>query len=188
LFGVSDGKFLLVQEFANSGFWLPGGGVDAGENLAKAATRETLEEAGISVRLTGVLRVEHSPSKHGKRPYVRLRVIYYGEPVDEKQLPKSIPDYESVGAVWVAASEVSSLPLRGSEPKEWIDYLMAGGAIYPLSILTAEGDHALPVPPTTTRALQPLQPSAHPTTAATVAAAAATATSAAANALPNSKK
>ena len=27
----SDGRFLLVQEFAREGFWLPGGRVDAGE-------------------------------------------------------------------------------------------------------------------------------------------------------------
>jgi hypothetical protein len=26
----SDGRFLLVQEFCNSGFWLPGGRVDPG--------------------------------------------------------------------------------------------------------------------------------------------------------------
>ena len=42
-------QILLVQEFAKSGYWLPGGRVDAGEDLARAAERETLEEAGVAL-------------------------------------------------------------------------------------------------------------------------------------------
>ncbi len=38
-----------------------------------------MEEAGINVKLTGVLRIEHTP----KKGYCRLRVIFYGEPIDE---------------------------------------------------------------------------------------------------------
>jgi len=138
----SDGKFLLVQEFCHSGFWLPGGRVDPGEDLVIAAVRETKEEAGIDVELTGILRWEWSPHNHPKKPYVRMRVIFYGKPRDEKQLPKSVPDYESMGAVWAHAQEVapgSGLPLRGREPQEWFAYVAAGGQIYPLSLLRPEG-------------------------------------------------
>eukprot|EP00775_Hariotina_reticulata_P005149 gene5149-5389_t len=35
----SDGKFLMPQEFAGAGYWLPGGGVDPGETLSAAAHR-----------------------------------------------------------------------------------------------------------------------------------------------------
>ncbi len=33
--------------------------------------------------------------------YVRLRLIFFARPRDEAQLPKSVPDYESLGAAWV---------------------------------------------------------------------------------------
>ena len=46
-----DGKYLLVEEFANKGYWLPGGKVDPGESLSKAAIRECKEEAGIDIKL-----------------------------------------------------------------------------------------------------------------------------------------
>jgi ADP-ribose pyrophosphatase YjhB (NUDIX family) len=41
--------------------------------------------------------------------------------------PKTLPDWETAGACWVAAEELSSIPLRsGSEPCRWFP-LLAGG-------------------------------------------------------------
>lgn len=40
----------MTQEFAGSGYWIPGGGVDEGETLAQGAVRECWEEAGVQVR------------------------------------------------------------------------------------------------------------------------------------------
>jgi ADP-ribose pyrophosphatase YjhB (NUDIX family) len=127
-----DGKYLLVQEFAQSGYWLPGGRVDNSENLEVAAIRETQEEAGVDINLIGVLTIQFN------HPHGRLRVIYYAEPKDKNQKPKSIPDYESVGASWVSPEELNKIPLRGNEPLIWIDYLEKGGQIYPLSVFTRE--------------------------------------------------
>ncbi|KAF6254460.1 NUDIX hydrolase domain-like protein [Scenedesmus sp. NREL 46B-D3] len=167
----SDGKFLMTQEFAGSGFWVPGGGVDAGESLEEGAVRECLEEAGVAVALRGILDLE---SHHGG---AWRRVIFLAEPVpaaaaaaacadgsstmsctggaaggclqqQQQQQdpgsssssqgrsslgahpccsPKTLPDWESAGACWVAASELSQLPLRNaSEPCRWFS-LLAGG-------------------------------------------------------------
>src|SRR5207253_856109 len=55
----SDSRYLLVQEFAESGYWLPGGKIDPGESLITAAIRETKEEGGIDIRLTGILKIEY---------------------------------------------------------------------------------------------------------------------------------
>jgi 8-oxo-dGTP pyrophosphatase MutT (NUDIX family) len=134
------GKFLLCQEFANQGFWCPGGAVDAGELLSVAAKRETLEEAGIDVDLKGILSVEYNPigKDHKQHNLIRLRVIFYAEPsaLGLTQLPKSIPDFESAGACWCTAEEVMGrIKLRGSEPRRWAKYLLEGGAIHPLSLL-----------------------------------------------------
>lgn len=66
-----DGKVLLARR-ANDpwrGFWtLPAGFVDAGEDPARAAERECLEECGLQVQVTGLLDViagqEHPRGAH----------------------------------------------------------------------------------------------------------------------------
>lgn len=85
----SKNQFLSVLECGNQGWWVPGGGVDPGETCHQAALRECVEEAGINIVLKGVLRIENNFTGH----YMRHKVIYYAEPVDEKQPPKSQPDH-----------------------------------------------------------------------------------------------
>ena len=41
------GKYLVVNETKNRGWWIPGGAVDAGETFRTAAMRECIEEAGV---------------------------------------------------------------------------------------------------------------------------------------------
>src|SRR4051812_21976008 len=90
-------QFLLVHERKHGQLWyLPAGRVEPGESFADAAVRETLEEAGIPVRITGVIRVDHSPSPVG----ARMRVIFLADPAADTP-PKSVPDDESLGAAWV---------------------------------------------------------------------------------------
>jgi ADP-ribose pyrophosphatase YjhB (NUDIX family) len=66
----------------------------AGEDFAQAAIRETEEEAGLTVELTGVLRVEFTPARSARKNYCRMRVIFAAKPRDPAQMPKSVPDYE----------------------------------------------------------------------------------------------
>ncbi|KNC55593.1 NUDIX hydrolase [Thecamonas trahens ATCC 50062] len=130
-----DGAILVVQEFDDQGFWLPGGRVDPGEGLAAAAVRETREEAGIDVRLTGILRMEFFP-----RPrYVRQRIVFLAEVEDPNQRPKTVPDFQSAGAAWATLDELRQVSLRGSEPLVWATYLSRGGRASPLSLLHEAG-------------------------------------------------
>lgn len=131
----SDGKFLLVQEVANWGWWLPGGRINQNEDLIQSALRETKEEAGIDAKITGILRWEYN----AREDDARMRVIFYGEPIDDNQEPKTLPDFESMGAAWVDVPQLQKLPLRGHEPTDWFNYVQQGGAIYPISMLTHEG-------------------------------------------------
>ena len=74
-------QYLLVHESKNGQPWyLPAGRVEPGETLTAAAIRETLEETGIPIRLTGLIRVEHTAYPGG----ARVRVIYLAEPVSER--------------------------------------------------------------------------------------------------------
>lgn len=138
----TDGKFLMVQEYSNSGFWLPGGRAENGESLQQAALRECLEEAGVLIELKGVLsflyRSTEADPRDGPRGrgVTRMTCIFYAEPIAEPaQHGKTLPDYESVGACWVALDELPGLALRGSEPRKWFRYVAEGGDIYPMKLL-----------------------------------------------------
>ena len=50
---------MAVNETRNRGWWLPGGHVDRGDDFVSSAHRETQEEGGIDIVLTGVLQVQH---------------------------------------------------------------------------------------------------------------------------------
>lgn len=134
--------WLAVDESRQRGWWLPGGHVDPGGNHIEAAVRETKEEAGMDVTLVGILRIENNISREG----ARQRVIFYAEPTDPSQEPKSIPDKESEGATWLTVEQLeekrSLSPgrggLRGTELLDWARYIEDGGTIYPLSLLSSE--------------------------------------------------
>jgi phosphatase NudJ len=106
----ADGRFLIVNEPAGMcasgrpGYWLPAGRLDAGETLAEAAARECLEEAGVAVRPLGLLRL----MAEGDAPRV-VRAALLVEPVGEGAAAKTVPDYESAGAIWARVEELSEL-------------------------------------------------------------------------------
>jgi len=128
-------RFLLIQESKYGEPWyLPGGRVESGESFTDAAVRETLEEAGIPVRVTGVIRIEHSPSPAG----ARMRILFLAEPTDDTP-PKSEPDDESLRAAWVSLDELGAYRLRGAEVAALFAYVAAGGPVYPPELLQPEG-------------------------------------------------
>ncbi|PYP66527.1 MAG: NUDIX hydrolase [Gemmatimonadetes bacterium] len=128
-------RFLLVQERKHGQRWyLPAGRAEPGESLAEAAARETLEESGVKVRLTGVLRVEHSPSPRR----ARLRAVYLAEPSGDTTT-KQEPDDESLRAEWVSLSELDQYEMRGPEVEQLLRYVANGGKCSPLDIIQEEG-------------------------------------------------
>ena len=74
-----DGQVLLTRRVntPQQGLWtFPGGFVDAGEDPARAAERECLEETGLTVEITGLIDVlsgqEHPRGAH-------ILILYRGE-------------------------------------------------------------------------------------------------------------
>lgn len=128
-------RFLVVRERKHGQLWyLPAGRVERGESFAQAALRETMEEAGIAVTLEGVLRVEHAPGRDSNR----MRVFFVARPSDDAP-PKSVADQHSLEARWVTVEELAGLPMRGDEVKAAFEYVLAGGTVYPLGVITEEG-------------------------------------------------
>lgn len=121
-------------------WFLPAGRVEPGETLAEGARREALEETGVPVVLEGVLRVEHSPSSDGE---ARLRVFFVARPASDAP-PLSEPNEHSLEARWFTIEEIAELPLRGDEVLAVCEYVLDGGAVFPLGVLTAEGAPWLP--------------------------------------------
>jgi 8-oxo-dGTP pyrophosphatase MutT (NUDIX family) len=119
-----DGRFLLVHEPADlcespvTRFWWPAGRVDPGEGFVQCAMRETEEEGGVRIRVVGVLYIHLSSSAH------RLDVALLAEPEpregqDAPVSCKSVPDFESVGAMWVEVRDLMRLEpkhFRNTEP------------------------------------------------------------------------
>ncbi len=62
-----DGKILLVHE--NNGTWsLPGGWCDVNQSVAENTVKETLEEAGMTVKPERMIAVQDR-NKHNEPPY-----------------------------------------------------------------------------------------------------------------------
>ncbi|MGW7050803.1 NUDIX hydrolase [Streptomyces sp. NPDC054887] len=56
------GEVLLIHKTDNDLWALPGGGVDVGESAAHAAVRETREETGFDVEVTGLVGLYTNPA------------------------------------------------------------------------------------------------------------------------------
>ena len=129
-------EFLMVHEAKHGQLWyMPAGRVEPGENFIEAAKRETLEEGGIEINVTGFVRLEHTPSLDGSR----MRIILCAEPIDDRE-PKSVADSESLEAGWFTLEEIKQLPLRGQDVLKLFTHLESGADVYPIEkAVSAEG-------------------------------------------------
>lgn len=131
-----EGHYLVVQEREPGKPWyLPAGAVRPGEDLVEAAKRETLEEAGVEVTVTGILRVEHTARPDGT---ARVRVVFTARPKGDIT-PKAEADEHSLEAAWVILRDLEKMSLRSDDVKQIFHYIAKGGPIYPLDLITREG-------------------------------------------------
>ena len=55
------GEILMIRRTDNDNWALPGGAIDLGESVTQAAIRETKEETGIDVKVTGLVGIYSDP-------------------------------------------------------------------------------------------------------------------------------
>jgi phosphatase NudJ len=123
-----DGRYLIVEE-RDGTFYLPAGKVEPGENLMAAAVRETAEEAGILVGLSGVIGFDHEHSA-GPPARAKLRFVFAAYPAISAA-PKTRPDRHSRGARWASREQIERLPLRHPEVLTWIERYEEGKGVLP---------------------------------------------------------
>ena len=123
-----DGAVLLIRRTDNGNWALPGGAIEMTESVAGAAVRETLEETGIQVEVTGLLGIYTDPGHvihFTSNDEVRreFSIVLTARPVGGEPTPSS----ESSEVRWVAPADLAGYTMGGAMRKRVDDYLKGTG-------------------------------------------------------------
>lgn len=113
---IRDGDRILLTRRTDNGEWcLPSGGVDPGERPAETAIRETLEETGLTIRITRLLGVFCDPDLVVNYPDGNRAQIY--STCFEAEITAGTPGQsdEVVEFGWFAAPEAAALPILATQ-------------------------------------------------------------------------
>jgi len=122
---VNDtGQVLLIRRTDNDNWALPGGAMDLGESLLDAARRETAEETGVQVQITGLVGIYTDPRHvihYTSNDEVRqeFSIVFTARPVGGAPRPSS----ESAEVHWVAPQQIATLPMDRSMRMRIAHYL-----------------------------------------------------------------
>lgn len=130
----SGGRFLMVEESKGGRLVLnqPAGHLEANETLRQAAVRETLEETGWDIALSGVVGIYLYTAPSNGVTY--QRVCFSASPV--RHDPQRELDSGIVGARWMTREELAGQPERWRSELilRCIDDYLAG-PVYDLNVV-----------------------------------------------------
>lgn len=114
---IQDDKILLSKQW--NGYDFPGGGIEPGERITEALTREVKEETGIEVKPSRILHVSDSFFKLPyKGTYVQSIHLYYECEVMGGELSTDFFDDQEKQYAdqpeWVSLSEVKKIKIYSS--------------------------------------------------------------------------
>ncbi|MER8188042.1 NUDIX domain-containing protein [Kitasatospora sp. NPDC094015] len=120
---VGDDGRVLLQRRTDNGMWaLPGGKMEIGESLADCGVRETLEETGIQVDITGIVGTYTSPGHVFAYDDGEVRqefsICLLGRPVGGRI---AVSD-ESTEVAWFTPEQTDDLPMVASIRKRLTDW------------------------------------------------------------------
>lgn len=123
-----DGRVLLQRRVDNGQWALPGGKMELGESLADCGIRETLEETGIRIEITGIVGTYTNPGHVFAYDDGEVRqefsICLLGRPLGGEL---QVSD-ESTEVAWFTPEETDSLPMVHSIRKRLADW-RAGGPV-----------------------------------------------------------
>ena len=129
---VNDaGEILLIHRTDNDNWSLPGGAMEPGESMSDCAVRETREETGVQVEITGLVGIYTDPRHvilYTSNGEVRqeFSVVFTGRPVGGTPTISA----DSTEVRWVPAPEIRSLPMDRSMRMRLDDFLTAPSGIH----------------------------------------------------------
>jgi 8-oxo-dGTP diphosphatase len=108
------GRMLLVRRCDTGDWELPGGHVDPGESAADTAVRETAEESGITVEVTGLVGIYTDPGHVIADPRAGLvrqpfAVCFHACPLSGSPGGDQV---ETSDARWFTIGDIPALPIR----------------------------------------------------------------------------
>ena len=121
---VHDGKILLVEHTKEERkYWLlPGGGLEWGEGLKEALSREVEEETGLEVEVGDLLFVSETLAPGGQRHVIHL--VFEGE-LQGGEI--NVPQEERITDVgWVPLERIEDLTLHPPMQQALNSYRLEG--------------------------------------------------------------
>lgn len=124
-----DGRVLLQRRTDNGQWALPGGKMEIGESLADCGIRETLEETGIRIEITGIVGTYTNPGHVFAYDDGEVRqefsICLLGRPLGGQL---QVSD-ESTEVAWFTPEETDDLPMVPSIRKRLADWRSGSTAI-----------------------------------------------------------
>lgn len=115
-FVVKGDAVLLIERSDNGNWSMPGGVHESGETLSRTAVRETFEETGVSIRITGLVGIFTDPGHvtlYTSDGEVRqeFSIVYNAEYLRGDPTPSD----EASRVAWVTLDQLDALPMDRSQ-------------------------------------------------------------------------
>ena len=126
----SSGEILMIRRSDNDNWAVPGGAMDLGESMPDAAIRETLEETGVQVEITGIVGIYTDPRHvilYTSNGEVRqeFSIVFTARPLSGTPTPSD----ESREVHWIAPGDLATLTMDRSM-RIRIDHYFAADGIH----------------------------------------------------------
>jgi 8-oxo-dGTP pyrophosphatase MutT (NUDIX family) len=123
---VDEAGRILLQRRRDTGQWaLPMGKMELGETPSQCAIRETLEETGVTVAITGILGIYSDPAHIVAYTDGEVRheyeLMFTGRPVAGEPTAND----EASDFAWIHPDELGEFDIHGTQHRQINDYLNA---------------------------------------------------------------